>query len=115
MPAGKGRHTRFPEVFGTAGRTCNGTVLELPEQALPFALCDALCGLPQAKGERTCEQVAQPLGAGLPEATRAGVVGIVGKLIAAVLGIKDKDWLYAVYMAFSHQVPGTNVVFQFAM
>src|SRR6266446_9166898 len=97
MPAGKGRHTRFPEVFGTASRTRNGAVLELPEQALPFALGDALCGLPQAKGERTCEQVAQPLGAGLPEATRAGVVGVVGKLIAAVLWIKDKDGSFTIY------------------
>src|SRR5438552_19029618 len=103
MPAGEGRCARFLEVFGTASRTCNGTVLELPEQALPFALCDALCGLPQAKGERTCEQVAQPLGAGLPEATRTGVVGVVRKLIATVLGIKDKDGSFTIYMTFCHQ------------
>ena len=98
MPAGKGRHARFPEVFGTAGRTRNGAVLELPEQALPFALGDTLGRILQTKGEGACEQAAQPLGAGLPEATRTGVVGVVGKLIATVLGIKDKDGLFTIYL-----------------
>ena len=51
----------------------------------------------------------------MPEATRTGVVGVVRKLIATVLGIKDKDGSFTIYMTFCHQVPGTNLIFQFAM